>query len=146
MLGLAIALSLAEQGFGEYGKDIFWNESPVLGSGSVSSHDGLWVNSLPADVSGDLYTDMVTISTRFQDPLRQGEFMLKLLNLFHTPWVSTCELTTEPISKVKFTNVDIDTSTSVALEAVDNEGKWVQTIQFQVKYKLPGNLSEVLRG
>ena len=140
MLGLAIALSLQEQGFGTYGEDIFWNKSPVLGSGAVSSTNGLWVNSLPVSVSGDLYTDNVTVSTRFSDPLKQGMFMLQLLNLFRTQWVSTCELSTKPIGEVTFTNVDIQRGASVSLEAVDNEGKWVQAISFQVKYKLPAEL------
>lgn len=140
MLGLAIALSLQEQGFGAYGTDIFWNESPVLGTGTVVSKNGLWVNSLPDSISGDLYTDNVTISTRFTDQLKQGLYMLQLLNLFRTPWASTCELTTKPISSVTFTNVDIQRGTNVSLEAVDTEGKWVQAIRFQVKYKLPTEL------
>lgn len=140
MLGLAIALSLQEQGFGTYGEDIFWNQSPVLASGSVSSHNGLWVNSLPDSISGDLYTDNVTVSTRFTDPLKQGLCMLQLLNLFRTAWFDNCELTTKPISDVTFTNVEILKGTSVSLEAVDNEGKWVQAIRFQVRYKLPTTL------
>lgn len=140
MLGLAIALSLQEQGFGTYGEDIFWNKSPVLASGSVVGDSGLWVNSLPESISGDLYTDNVTVSTRFTDPLKQGLYMLQLLNLFRTQWFDNCELTTKPISDVTFTNVEILKGTSVSLEAVDNEGKWVQAIRFQVRYKLPTEL------
>ena len=41
MIELAVALDLAEHGFGTYGETIFVNESPILDTGAVSSKDSI---------------------------------------------------------------------------------------------------------
>lgn len=144
MIDLAIALALADNGFGEYGKNIFWNVSPVMGSGQVSGEDGIWVNSIPNEVIGDWYQDGVTISTRFRDSIKQAKTLLKLMEFLRGPWSQTCTLSTDPIvSGMTFNNVQITPPTSTALEAVDGEGRWVKAIQFSIKYKLPDPIPDL---
>lgn len=144
MIDLAIALALQQGGFGTYGKEIRWNSSAVMGTGTVTGDSGLWVNSTPQDVTGDWYTDTVTISSRDRDPIRQGLTLLKLMNFLRGDWAQTCTLSTEPIvPDLTFTNVKITPPTSISIEAVDGEGRWVKAIQFIVKYKVPETIPDM---
>lgn len=144
MIDLAIALALEKHGFGKYGENIYWNVSPVMGSGQVSGESGIWVNSIPREVIGDWYTDTVTISTRYRDKIKQSLVLLKLMEFLRGPWSQTCSLSTEPIvDGVEFSNVQISAPTSVSIEAVDGEGRWVKAIQFSIKYKLPDPIPDL---
>ena len=62
MIELAVALDLAEHGFGTYGETIFVNESPILDTGAVSSKDGIWITSTTMSNGNGHYTDQLTIS------------------------------------------------------------------------------------
>lgn len=138
MFDLAIALLLARSGYGEYGKDIFWNVSPVMGSGEVSKEAGIWVNGLPQDVRGDLYTDTLTVSTRYFDPIIQAETLMDIMKYGREDFPKICDLTLEPIVPgFMFTHCDIKPPDAISTDAVDGEGRFVKSIHFNASYKLP---------
>lgn len=138
MIDLGIALLLDQAGYGEYGKTIFWNVSPVFGSGEVSTQYGIWVNSQPIGVNGDMYTDTVTIATRYNDPLKQGEIMVDLMKYARDSLKDVCAISLDPYVKgFTYENVDIKPPAGISFDAVDGEGRWVKSLHMDVSYKLP---------
>lgn len=138
MIDLGIALLLDQAGYGEYGKTIFWNISPVFGSGEVSTQYGIWVNSQPIGVNGDMYTDTVTIATRYNDPLKQGEIMADLMKYARDSLKDVCAISLDPYVKgFTYENVDIKPPAGISFDAVDGEGRWVKSLHMDVSYKLP---------
>ena len=65
MIDLAMCMTLQNEGFGTYGKTLFFGTSPVLDTGSVTNAEGIWVNANTVGINGDLYTDQLTISSRY---------------------------------------------------------------------------------
>ena len=138
MIDLAVALTLEEHGFGTYGETIWWNQSPVLDSGAVSSQQGIFVNATTVGVAGDLYADQITISTRFNDVLKQGLYLLNLMDWQRNVMCDLCELDINlPECQIKFENCDIRPCAAINFDAVDSEGHWVKSLTFNVSYKLP---------
>lgn len=137
MIELAVALDLAEHGFGTYGETIFVNESPTLDTGSVSSKDGIWITSTTVRNGNGHYTDQLTISTRFYDAIRQGEYLLKLIEYINTTLVDQCTLSCQPESPIVYNKITISPASSIDLDAVDNEGHYVKSIHFTITYPLP---------
>ena len=45
MIDLAMCMTLQNEGFGTYGKTLFFGTSPVLDTGSVTNAEGIWVNA-----------------------------------------------------------------------------------------------------
>lgn len=144
MISLAIMHALQDNGFGTYGENLWWNSSPVMDTGVVSANEGIWVNSLPSSVSGDMYTDTVTVSTRYTDPRVQTLTMLRLTRWLEDTAPKICQLSCAPTLPITFTNVDIRRLTAASLDAVDNEGRWVESLQFIVAYKLPRDIPETV--
>lgn len=138
MIDLGIALLLDQAGYGEYGKTIFWNVSPVFGSGEVSTQYGIWVNSQPIGVNGDMYTDTVTIATRYNDPLKQGEILADLMKYARDSLKDVCAISLDPYVKgFTYKSVDIKPPAGISFDAVDGEGRWVKSLHMDVSYKLP---------
>lgn len=138
MIDLGIALLLDQAGYGEYGKTIFWDVSPVFGSGEVSPQYGIWVNAQAIGVSGDMYTDTVTIATRYGDPLKQGEILTDLMRYARDSLKKVCNLSLEPYVKgFMYPYVDIKPPAGITFDAVDSEGRWVKSLHMDVTYKLP---------
>lgn len=150
MIELAVALDLAEHGFGTYGETIFVNESPILDTGAVSSKDGIWITSttvrngnghypdqLTVSNGNGHYTDQLTVSTRFYDVIRQGEYLLKLMEYINTQLVDQCTLSCQPESPIVYKKLNISPASSIDLDAVDNEGHYVKSIHFTITYPLP---------
>lgn len=137
MIELAVALDLAEHGFGTYGETIFVNESPILGTGAVSSKDGIWITSTTVSNSTGHYTDQLTVSTRSYDVIRQGEYLLKLMEYINTQLVDQCTLSCQPESPIVYEKLNISPASSIDLDAVDNEGHYVKSIHFTITYPLP---------
>ena len=137
MIELAVALDLAEHGFGTYGETIFVNESPILDTGAVSSKDGIWITSTTMGNGNGHYTDQLTISTRFYDVIRQGEYLLKLMEYINTQLVDQCTLSCQPESSIIYNKLTISPASSIDLDAVDNEGHYVKSIHFTITYPLP---------
>lgn len=137
MIELAVALDLAEHGFGIYGETIFVNESPILDTGAVSSKDGIWITSTTVSNVGGHYTDQLTVSTRFYDVIRQGEYLLKLMEYINTQLVDQCTLSCQPESPIAYEKLNISPASSIDLDAVDNEGHYVKSIHFTITYPLP---------
>lgn len=137
MIELAVALDLAEHGFGTYGETIFVNESPILDTGAVSSKDGIWITSTTVSNSTGHYTDQLTVSTRSYDVIRQGEYLLKLMEYINTQLVDQCTLSCQPESPIVYEKLNISPASSIDLDAVDNEGHYVKSIHFTITYPLP---------
>lgn len=137
MIELAVALDLAEHGFGTYGETIFVNESPILDTGAVSSKDGIWITSTTVSNGNGYYTDQLTISTRFYDVIRQGEYLLKLMEYINTQLVDQCTLSCQPESPIVYDKITISPASSIDLDAVDSEGHYVKSIHFTITYPLP---------
>ena len=53
MIDLAMCMTLQNEGFGTYGKTLFFGTSPVLDTGSVTNAEGIWVNANTVDINGD---------------------------------------------------------------------------------------------
>ncbi len=136
MIDLAVCMALQEAGYGVYGDTLFFGVSPVLDSGSVSSTFGLYVNSQTVDIQGDLYTDSITISSRYDDVLEQGLTMYKLLWWVNNDFRSSCSLSCEPISPLRFGHVRVYPCKGVDFDAIDGQGRWVKSLRFDVSYKL----------
>lgn len=137
MISLAIMLALQDANFGTYGETLWWNRSPVMATGDVSARQGIWVNALPSSASADTYTDQVSVTTRFTDPIKQTLTMARLLR-----WVedanSICKLSCEPIiHNFTLDIVDISRISGASYDAVDSEGRWVESLVFNCTYKLP---------
>lgn len=137
MLSLGIIMALQDAGFGTYGDELWWNTSPVLDSGAVTDSNGIWVNSLPVSVSGDTYTDNVTISTRYSDVLEQAKVLNKLLHWVSDDLRKACKLSCNPILDMELPIVSVKPLNGASYDAVDSEGHWVISIGFNVAYKLP---------
>ncbi len=138
MIDLGIALLLEQAGYGEYGKTIFWNVSPVFGSGEVSSQYGIWVNAQAIGVNGDMYTDTVTIATRYSDALKQGEVLTDLMKYARDGLKDVCTISLDPYVKdFTYPYVDIKPPAGISFDAVDGEGRWVKSLHMDVSYKLP---------
>lgn len=144
MIDLAIALALQDAGFGTYGEDLFWSASPIMANGQVTAAQGIWVNSTPVEVAGDWYHDQLTITTRFNDAIKQGITLVNLLAYCRDTLTKMCELSTDPIVKdFAFEQVDITPPSGIAYEGTDTQGRWVKSIALDVKYKLPDNLPSI---
>ena len=137
MIELAVALDLAEHGFGTYGETIFVNESPILDTGAVSSKNGIWVTSTTVSNGNGHYIDQLTISTRFYDVIRQGEYLLKLMEYINTQLADQCTLSCQPESPIIYNKLTISPASSIDLDAVDSEGHYVKSIHFNITYPLP---------
>ena len=137
MIELAVALDLQEHGFGTYGETIFVNESPILDTGAVSSKDGIWITSTTVSNGNGHYTDQLTVSTRFYDVIRQGEYLLKLMEYINTQLVDQCTLSCQPESPIVYKKLTISPASSIDLDAVDSEGHYVKSIHFTITYPLP---------
>lgn len=137
MISLAIMLALQDAGFGTYGETLFWNESPVMAQGNVSGIEGMWVNSLPSSVAADTYHDTITVSIRYRDPLQQTVMVARLLRWLEDNADQTCNLSCTPLIDCSLEIVKITRLTGATFEAVDAEGRWIQSITFDAIYKLP---------
>ena len=138
MIDLGIALLLEQAGYGKYGVDISWNVSPVFGSGEVSGQQGIWVNSQPISIQGDLYTDTVTIASRYNDPLKQAEVLTDLMKYARDGLKDVCTISLDPYVKgFTYPYVDIKPPAGISFDAVDGEGRWVKSLHMDVSYKLP---------
>lgn len=137
MLSLGIVMALQDAEFGAYGETLWWNTSPVMDSGAVTDSNGIWVNSLPVSVSGDTYTDNVTISTRYADVLEQAKVINKLLYWVANDLRNVCKLSCNPILDMELPIVSVKPLNGASYDAVDSEGHWVISISFSVAYKLP---------
>jgi hypothetical protein len=67
MIDLAMCMTLQNEGFGTYGKTLFFGTSPVLDTGSVTNAEGIWVNANTVDINGDLYTCLLYTSPSPRD-------------------------------------------------------------------------------
>ena len=137
MIDLAIALALQDAGFGVYGETIFANRSPILDTGAVSSKDGIWVTATTISYNAGHYTDQITISTRYYDSIQQGETLLRIMSWINSTLVDACSLSCEPESPIVFGHLDIRPASSIDLDAIDDEGRYVKSIHFNVTYPLP---------
>lgn len=137
MIDLAIALALQDAGYGTYGETIFANRSPILDTGAVSSKDGIWVTSTTISYNAGHYTDQITISTRYYDAIQQGETLLRIMSWMNSTLVDACSLSCEPESPIVFDHLDIHPASSIDLDAIDGEGRYVKSIHFTVTYPLP---------
>lgn len=137
MIDLAIALALQDAGFGVYGETIFANRSPILDTGAVSSTDGIWVTATTISYNAGHYTDQVTISTRYYDAIQQGETLLRIMSWINSTLVDACSLSCEPESPIVFDHLDIHPASAIDLDAIDEEGRYVKSIHFNVTYPLP---------
>lgn len=145
MIGLAFAEELEAQGFGTYGETIWWNTSPVLNTGSVSQLEGLWVNTTPveAGTNGSSYTDTITISTRYTDPIRQGVVLMRVTDFINTRLIKYCKLDLTIGVECDFPIIKVGTCTSGTLEAVDSEGRYVKQVTFDLTYRYPNPLPAI---
>lgn len=137
MIDLAIALALQDAGFGVYGENLFANRSPILDTGAVSSKDGIWVTATTISYGAGHYTDQLTISTRYYDAIQQGETLLRVMSWINSTLVDACTLSCEPESPIIFDHLDIHPASSIDLDAIDEEGRYVKSIHFTVTYPLP---------
>lgn len=137
MIDLAVALALQDAGYGTYGETIFANRSPILDTGAVSSKDGIWVTATTISYNAGHYTDQVTISTRYYDAIQQGETLLRIIAWINSTLVDACSLSCEPESPIVFDHLDIRQASSIDLDAIDDEGRYVKSIHFNVTYPLP---------
>lgn len=136
MIDLAMCVALQNEGFGTYGKNLFFGTSPVLDTGSVTNAEGIWVNANTVDINGDLYTDQLTISSRYFDVIAQGYRMLDLLQFVNNRLHEYCRLTCNPIADIDFVSIRVHPATAIDMDAIDGEGRWVKSIRFNVDYKL----------
>lgn len=136
MIDLAVCMTLQTEGCGIYGQNLFFGTSPILDTGTVTSQEGIWINANTVDINGDLFTDQITISSRHNDVLTQGRLMLRLINLINNTLPHCCQLTCQPIADITYTSVRTHPATAIDLDAIDNEGRWVKSIRFQIDYKL----------
>lgn len=136
MIDLAVCMTLQNEGYGNYGQNLFFGTSPVLDTGTVTNQQGIWVNANTIDINGDLFTDQITISSRHEDVLTQGRLMLRLLNLINNTLPHRCRLTCQPITDITYESIRIHPATAIDLDAIDHEGRWVKSIRFQIDYKL----------
>lgn len=136
MIDLAICMALQAKNYGTYGKDLFFGTSPVLDTGTVTSQEGIWVNANTIDINGDLYTDQITISSRYNDVLAQGRLMLRLLHYINNDLPHYCTLTCQPITTINYASIRTHPATAIDLDAIDHEGHWVKSIRFQIDYKI----------
>lgn len=137
MIDLAIALALQDAGFGTYGENLFANRSPILDTGAVSSKDGIWVTATTISYNAGHYTDQITISTRYYDAIQQGETLLRIMSWINSTLVDACSLSCEPESPIVFDHLDIHPASAIDLDAIDDEGRYVKSIHFNVTYPLP---------
>ena len=137
MIDLAIALALQDAGFGVYGENIFANRSPILDTGAVSSKDGIWVTATTISYGAGHYTDQITISTRYYDAIQQGETLLRIMSWINSTLVDACSLSCEPESPIVFDHLDIHPASSIDLDAIDDEGRYVKSIHLTVTYPTP---------
>lgn len=137
MIDLAVALALQDAGYGTYGETIFANRSPILDTGAVSSKDGIWVTATTISYNTGNYTDQITISTRYYDAIQQGETLLRIMSWINSTLVDACSLSCEPESPIVFDHLDIRPASSIDLDAIDDEGRYVKSIHFNVTYPLP---------
>lgn len=136
MIDLAMAMALQNEGFGTYGKNLFFGTSPVLDTGSVTNAEGIWVNANTVDINGDLYTDQLTISSRYFDVIAQGYVMLRLLRFVNNRLHDYCRLRCKPIADIDYVSIRVHPATAIDMDAIDGEGRWVKSIRFNVDYKL----------
>lgn len=136
MIDLAICMTLQAENYGTYGQNLFFGTSPVLDTGTVTSQEGIWVNANTIDINGDLYTDQITVSSRYDDVLTQGRLMLRLLHYINNDLPHYCTLTCQPITDINYTSIRTHPATAIDLDAIDHEGRWVKSIRFQIDYKL----------
>lgn len=137
MIDLAVALALQDAGFGTYGETIFANRSPILDTGAVSSKDGIWVTATTISYVAGHYTDQLTVSTRYYDAIQQGETLLRIMSWVNSTLVDACTLSCEPESPIVFDHLDIHPASSIDLDAIDDEGRYVKSIHLTVTYPLP---------
>ena len=137
MIGLAVALALADKGFGHYGENVFWNVSPVNAVGAVATNEGIWVSALPLSVTGDVLTTQVTVSTRFYDPIEQAKTLTRLMDWMMDEAPKLCSLSTAPVIDASIEIIDCHALTGSEFEAVDAEGRWVISVAMQVRHKRP---------
>lgn len=137
MICLAVMLAMQDAGFGTEGQDLFWNQSPVMNTGTVSPSQGIWVNSLPVSKTADRFTDQVTISFRFRDPLEQARTMTRFLNWLDGDAQHLCNLSCAPrIPEISYKRVDITNVLGAQYDTADNEGRWVTSVAFNIAYAL----------
>ena len=136
MIDLAMCMTLQNEGFGTYGKTLFFGTSPVLDTGSVTNAEGIWVNANTGDSNGALSTEQLTISSRYLDVIAQGYRMLDLLQFVNNRLHDYCRLTCNPIADIDFLSIRVHPATAIDMDAIDGEGRWVKSIRFNVDYKL----------
>lgn len=125
-----------KRGFRHLRQDPVFGTSPVLDTGSVTNAEGIWVNANTVDINGDLYTDQLTVSSRYFDVIEQGKLMLRLLHFVNNRLHEYCRLTCNPIADIDFVSIRVHPATAIDMDAIDGEGRWVKSIRFNVDYKL----------
>lgn len=136
MIDLAMCMTLQNEGFGTYGKTLFFGTSPVFDTGSVTNTEGIWVNASTVEIKGDLYTAQITISSRYFDVIKQGMLMLRLLHFINNRLSNYCRLTCKPIADIDLLSIRVHPAAGSEKDAIDGEGRWVESIRFNVDYKL----------
>lgn len=140
MLALAVIEAMDQAGFGRYGETLWWDASPVLATGTVTSQEGVWVTATPGNVTDAfVYQTTIQVSARFLDTIRQGKTLLDLMNWVNTDLSRRCELTvtlgqTQP---VVFPVTGVDPCQYPQLTAIDGEGRPVKQTQFTIYHQLP---------
>lgn len=140
MLALAVIEAMEQAGFGAYGETLWWDASPVLATGTVTSQEGVWVTATPGSVSDAfVYQTTIQISARFFDTVRQGKVLLDLMAWVNSDLSRACSLTvtlgqTQPIV---FPLTGVDPCQYPTLTAIDGEGRPVKQTQFTIHHKLP---------
>lgn len=136
MIDLAICMTLQNENYGIYGQNLFFGASPILDTGTVTNQQGIWVNANTININGDLYTDQITISSRYDDVLTQGRLMLRLLDFINNRLPHYNQLTCQPITNITYQSIRTHPATAIDLDAIDHEGHWVKSIRFQTDYKI----------
>lgn len=146
MFGLGFAQRLELEGFGTYGESVFWNTSPLLGSGLVTSDYGLWVaengvSDRSSQFYGQLFTSEIVVSARYADPLQQALAVTRLVTFINTRFQDTCTLLVDlgDYGQITLTvRGDMGLAALPTLVAVDGEGLLVQETRFTVSYTING--------
>lgn len=140
MLALAVIEAMQDAGFGRYGETLWWDASPVLATGTVTSQEGVWVTATPGSVSDAfVYQTQIQVSARFFDVVRQGRVLLDLMAWVNSDLARRCELAvtlgqTQPLT---FPVTGVDPCQYPQLTAIDSEGRPVKQTQFTVHHQLP---------
>lgn len=141
MLGLVFALHMEEQGFGVFGESLFWNTSPLLLGGGISSDFGWWVREEGVSTGEKkfigTYSSELVVSCRFSDQLEQGVEATRFVHYLNTTFKKQCRLAYRyEAYNLAVKLFDLGVAAVPSVVAVDTEGRLVQETRFAVTYGL----------